>query len=312
MKKVFKSLPLWIMLHGMSLYAEESTLPDTNFRGDEEKEGAETAEYGVKDTYNTLLYKYFFEVRPSWNPLYKTYSFMNFFEAGFKWQEYQRISYVQFFNSEEYLYKQLGEFVRNPVISYKEGFIRWKIKSVWSNSPFSLSLQNRFYLPTNSATSSDASDIQQGMIFSTRHYANLRFKINEFMDISGSYAPNFYFYKSSGYEYKNKKSANPVFAHLWTLTASVDFTKTLHLYIPMSFSMKKMRNYNDKADRNDQWKDKMTLQPQLDWWVTQRQTLGLAYISDNLIQSDGRKMMWKEGMEKGYFQLVWNLRFKHH
>jgi hypothetical protein len=301
-KVILCALILW---ESSSLRADSSLLPNLNERTDvEEQEPGRLKKW---------LFKYFFETRPTWDPTNHAYWIENTLEFGFKWHERHRLSYVQSIISKTYRYKENENFLKKPILLYQDAYLRWKIKEIWKNetSKLSMALQHRLYLPVASATSRAPSRIDQGMIFITRHYLGLRYKALSFMDLSLSYAPSFFIFKKDGYEHQHKSVANPIFEHLWVQTTSFDFTKTLHFYIPLSFRMTKTRDYGEGAENNTQWLYTFYTLPQLDWWISKTQTLGLAFVSDNFIQPDGKKTTWKSGYEKGQFQILWNIRLKH-
>ena len=79
--------------------------------------------------------------------------------------------------------------------------------------------------------------------------------------------------------------------------------------LPISFRMTRNRSFSDDADQNGAWSYNITLLPELDWSLTASQTVGAAYVTDNMIYTDGSELVLEPAFKNGTFQVLWNWKF---
>jgi len=251
------------------------------------------------------------ELRPTLVPRIGEWHTENLVELGYPLNENTKFSYVQYFNTALYYHKTNKSVFKEPNFLWQPGFFRMRFNNLWKNEDKTLtfSIQERLYMPTDSTRTHFPSKVSQGMITTSRTYLVLRKKFFSFLEADIALAPTFFIYKKNGFETEKKDIANPIYETFVEQSTDFKFGKSFLFTFDIQFRMTRNRSFSDDADQNGTWSYNLAINPELDWGLTPKHTLGLAFTSDNMLYTDASAFVFKPAFKNGIVQALWNYKF---
>lgn len=251
------------------------------------------------------------ELRPTYSPLSKRWHTENVVEFGYRSSEDRKFSYVQYFNTALYTPRNRKTLFDDPKFSLQPGFFRFRFNNLWRNEDKSwiFSIQERIYVPVDSANNGYPSKLNQGMIFVSRTYFTLRKKFFSFLEADIAIVPTIPIYSKNGYQTSHHDHANPFYETLIEQSTDFKIGDDILLTVPISFRMTRNRNYSDRAHQNGGWAYNLTLLPELYWSLTENHSIGGAFVTDNMLSPNGAEFNSRAAFRNGVVQLLWNMKF---
>jgi len=251
------------------------------------------------------------ELRPTFHPRTGGFRTENLLELGYYPHPNLKLAYVQAFDTNIYEARHERTVFKKLGFILKDAYIRAKLGKIWEGAggQTSFTMQQRLYLPTGMRSNRYPSRLNQGLITYSRTYFTLHHIVFPFMEIDFAYAPVFFIYRKSGFTAARKDIANPFFEHLVNPSFDFKVSQSVLFTIPVVFRMTRYRNYTDSAVLNNRWGYNLNVIPELDWELNSQHTLGAAFVTENLLKSDGSGTDWKNAFKLGVVQAVWYFNF---
>ncbi len=217
----------------------------------------------------------------------------NSFEAGYQFSPGRTLSYAHYF--ENTLINVDPEKTGFSVVN-NEGFIRTRVNNLWENKGLGLSFnyQNRAYLPVSRTLG------ERGMVVTLRNYLTLVKKLGDSVKLSLSEMPIIPINSKAGHA----GAANPAFQNRIYLIGDISVTDKLSVSLPVFFWFTKYRDFAPEAANNDATTFTLMIYPEVSYSLTDNVSVGIAYYSDNMVQSDLSGLNLGEGLKAGVTQLV--------
>jgi hypothetical protein len=220
------------------------------------------------------------EVRPSLNPngaKPDEYHTENNVILGYKFSANNSVMYRQEFNTNISDSTPGGAQGLNPLV--KDGIFIAKFNNIWTNAPAGLafSYEPRVYLPT------DLDKRNAGMVSTVRQYLKLTKVVNDNFSLTFIETPILMLYNNAGYQKADgTATANPFFENRVYLVADINFTKDLALSVPVIFNNTRFSAYASSG-YGDTWINTLWTYPELTYNVNDHLTVGMGYVSENLL-----------------------------
>ncbi len=252
-----------------------------------------------------------FETRPSLTTVSGEMHTENTLELGLNLSPNSKVSYVQFFNTNIWSPTDKKSIFGLPGFLWQDAYFRLRLTHLWQSEDqaSSFSMQTRVYVPTMSGTDATPSKLNQGMLTTLRQYFTVAHNLNSYFMADFSYTPTFFIFRKSGFQRKRSRVANPWFEHLLELNLNFHPCTSVSLVLPVIFQMRKFRNDSDRAWNNDRWSYNLWTWPEIDWRISEQQTIGIAYQTDNFLKRDASGVRGKSAYKLGVAQLIWNISF---
>ncbi len=226
----------------------------------------------------------------------------NFFQIGYQVNPNFLISWYQGFDSNIYkatLTQIPNASGWNPV--WDQGFLRTRVNNIWKSGNLSFAYESRIYAPTW------AFDSNMGNV--TRFYNAFKLidKVSDMVTLTGVFvfSPQVYNVAGTSYGGPNSWLENRLYA-----VADFQFTPKLSLSIPLLLYQDKYRDYTANpvnillGGSSGDWGYFLYIWPELDYAVNDTMTLGLAYISGNMVQPNFSGFTIGNAFKTGILQFV--------
>ncbi len=215
---------------------------------------------------------------------------------GYQFTSGYQVGYKQEFNTNLYHATPAGGL---DLYAY-DGYLRVKSPDIWKDSStgLSLSYEGRAYAPTY-AKRRDA-----GMITAIRNGFKLKKGITQSLNVSIEEIPIVHLYSQPGSVTGKKSAANPAFENRIYFNVEYFPFERVKLLVPLQLSSTRYRSYFTNALNHDQWGHYLGIHPELTYALTPQVNVGLAYRSENLINSDFSNFNTALGFKTGVTQMI--------
>jgi hypothetical protein len=226
----------------------------------------------------------------------------NYFQVGYQFNPDVKVSWYQGFDSNIYradLTQIPGANGLNPVLD--QGFLRTRVGNIWKSGNLEFAYESRIYVPTLSF------DSNMGNITRLYNAFKLIDKVSDLLTLTGVFVVSPQIYKTAGTAYGGP---NPWLENRLYLVADMQFTPKLSLSVPVLLYQDKYRDYIAGSTNilmggtSGDWGYFLYIWPELDYAVTDNLTLGLAYISGNMVKPDFSGTTFSDAFKQGILQFV--------
>jgi len=226
----------------------------------------------------------------------------NFFQIGYTFTPDVKVSWYQGFDSNLYkasLTQIPGASGLNPVLD--QGFLRTRVNNIWKNGNLSLAYESRIYVPTLSF------DSQMGNITRFYNAIKLAYKASEAFTFSAIGVVSPQIFNAAGTTYGGP---NPWLENRLYLVTDVQITPKLSFSLPVLLYQDKYRDYAANptnlllGGNTGDWGYFLYIWPELDYALNDTLTLGLAYVSGNMVKPDFSGTTMESAFKSGILQFV--------
>lgn len=226
----------------------------------------------------------------------------NFFQIGYQFNPDVKVSWYQGFDSNIYkanLTQIPGAAGLNPV--WDQGFLRTRVSNIWKSGKLEFDYESRIYVPTLSF------DSQMGNVTRLYNAFKLIDKFNDTFTFSaiGVVSPQIYNVAGTAFG-----GPNPWLENRLYLVTDIQITSKLSLTFPILLYQDKYRDYAANpvnillGGSSGDWGYYLYVWPELDYALTENLTLGLAYVSGNMVKPDFSGTTFDTALKTGIVQFV--------
>jgi hypothetical protein len=218
----------------------------------------------------------------------------NYAQLGYQFNPNFKMQWTQGFDSNINNATLYGKQTQGLNFILDQGYLRTQVANIWKSGNLSLSYENRIYVPTLFA------DADRGNITQIYNYLKLANKITPDVTLSAGLVFMPQIYRTAG---TTQFGANSWLQNRFYLIADINITKKLSLDLPLLVYQTMFRTY--EGGRNSGATSYIVyIWPELDYAVTDKVTLGLAYVSDNLMAPDLSRFTIWQGLKQGIVQVA--------
>ncbi len=218
------------------------------------------------------------DLRAEYYPNNAAYDTSNFLQLGYQINPKLLISWYQGFDTNIDHTLLYGQKAYGLNAIWDQGFLRTRVNKIWESEDKTLSFnyESRVYAPTLFA------DASAGNI--TRFYNAFKLikKANDALTFTGVLVlmPDIF-----GVPGTAAFGPNPAYENRYYFVTDIQFSQKWSLDFPILLYQTKYREYGTTA-QSGAWNYLLYIWPELDYAVTDNFTLGLAYISGNMVKPD--------------------------
>lgn len=236
------------------------------------------------------------DMRPSWTTKTGEFHTENSVSLGVKTVSDLSVSFVHNFNTN--LFQPLPEGSGGVNPTAVDAYFKAGLPSLWTSadSTTTLTYAPRIYVPIQDAAR------ERGMITAVRNYFNLKKTISPTVALTITELPILHVYSQPGSVTATGASANPVFENRVYLIGDFQLAEKVALSVPILFHATRHRSFQEGAANDNSMSYFLWVFPEITYSMTSNLSVGLAYYSDNLVDSKLASLAIGSGLEQGVLQ----------
>jgi len=220
----------------------------------------------------------------------------NYAQLGYQFNPNFLVSWYQGFDSniDNALLNNKSSTGLNAILD--QGFLRTRVNKIWESADKSLAFnyENRVYVPTWGV------DSMSGNIVQLYNAFKLTKKVNDTLTLTGVFVVKPEIYDVAG---TAAFGPNPSYEQRYYLVADINITSKLSLDLPLLLYQTKYRDYGTTA-KSGNWQYILYAWPELDYAITDTFTVGLAYVTANMVKPDLSGVTLGDAIKGATWQLV--------
>lgn len=180
-----------------------------------------------------------------------------------------------------------------------QGFLRTRVNKIWESSDKTLAFnyENRIYVPTwrNDYAANNITQIYNAF--------KLVKKVSEVVSLTGVFVVKPEIFRTAGTE---EFGPNPAWENRYYFIADFNITSKLSLDVPLLLYQTKYRQYGASA-KSGNWGYLLYAWPELDYNFDDNFTVGLAYVTGNMVKPDLSDFTFDEAIKNAAWQFVFTV-----
>jgi len=223
------------------------------------------------------------------------YDTSDYAELGYQFNKDLKIGWYQGFDSNiynsSYVMASAGKDGFAPMLD--QSFLRTRVTNVWTNGDWALNYESRIYAPTWKA------ERDQGNITRLYNAFKLARKVNNTLTLTAVevVAPQIFSVAGVG------KTANPWYQNRVYLIGDINITSKLTLSIPVLLYTDFNREFAG-ADNSGKTTNLLYMWPELDYALNDHLTLGVAYVTGNMVKPDFSETTMGDAFKNSVVQAI--------